>query len=289
MRISGHLALVIGASLLHAVPAAAEAEWIGSYLWSERGDWFGGFSAIEVEPDGLGFVALTDRITLLRGRFDRDASGQISGVQITERGQLLDMEGAELRGRRADSEGLAIGQEGRIFISFEGLARVRVQDGLDGQPTLLPGHEDFDSLISNAALEALAIGPGGELYTIPERSGRSDVDFPVYRYANGEWDIRFSIPRRDAFLVTGADVGPDRMLYVLERDFTGLGFRSRVRRFDLAGGSEEVILETRTGTHDNLEGISVWADAEGLRMTLISDDNFRFILRTEIVEYRIPD
>jgi hypothetical protein len=44
-----------------------------------------------------------------------------------------------------------------------------------------------------------------------------------------------------------------------------------------------------TGTHDNLEGLDVWADAEGLRATMISDDNFRFFQRTEIVDYRLPD
>ena len=76
---------------------------------------------------------------------------------------------------------------------------------------------------------------------------------------------------------------------MLERDFLGIGFRSRVRRFDLTGGNEQVLLETRLRAHDNLEGISVWQDEQGLRMTLISDDNFRAFQRTEIVEYRLTD
>jgi len=43
-------------------------------------------------------------------------------------------------------------------------------------------------------------------------------------------------------------------------------------------------------THDNLEGVSVWRDADGaLRATLVSDDNFRFLQQTEIVEYLLPD
>ena len=48
-------------------------------------------------------------------------------------------------------------------------------------------------------------------------------------------------------------------------------------------------METRLRAHDNLEGISVWQDEQGLRMTLISDDNFRAFQRTEIVEYRLTD
>jgi hypothetical protein len=289
MRIRIFAALIAGALAGHAVPVRAAADLLGTYVWSERGDWFGGFSGIEMDADGNGFVALSDRTTIVRARLTRDAAGLIDGVAITERETLRNVEGGRLRGRRADSEGLAIGPDGRIHISFEGIARVRVQDGFLGSPELLPGPRDFDAMQLNASLESLAIGPDGALYTMPERSGRAGLDFPVYRYRNGTWDIPFTIPRRDAFLVSGADIGPDGMLYVLERDFTGLGFRSRVRRFDLAGGAEETLMETRTGTHDNLEGISVWQDADGLRMTLISDDNFRFIQETELVEYRIRD
>jgi len=72
---------------------------------------------------------------------------------------------------------------------------------------------------------------------------------------------------------------------VLERDFVGLGFRSRVRRFAMDGTDEVTLLETGLLKHDNLEGISVWQDHEALVMTLISDDNFRGLQKTEIVEY----
>jgi hypothetical protein len=142
---------------------------------------------------------------------------------------------------------------------------------------------------TNASLEALAIDSDGTLYTIPERSGGATQPFPVFRLRNGIWDQPFSIPRRGAFLVTGADIGPDGQLYVLERDFLGIGFRSRVRRFDLTGGNEQILLETRLRQHDNLEGISIWQDDQGVRMTLISDDNYRAFQRTEIVEYRLTD
>jgi hypothetical protein len=141
----------------------------------------------------------------------------------------------------------------------------------------------------NSSLEALAIGADGALYTIPERSGRANRPFPVYRFQNGRWDIPFTIPRRDAHLIAGADIGPDGLFYVLERDFTGIGFRTRVRRFALDGMGEETLIDTGNATHDNLEGISVWDDGIGLRITMISDDNFRFFQHTEIVEYRVTD
>ena len=66
-----------------------------------------------------------------------------------------------------------------------------------------------------------------------------------------------------------------------------LGFRTRVRSFDLTGQDERLELQTGIGTHDNLEGIDVWRDAEGrMRVTMISDDNLRpLIQRTEFVDY----
>ena len=54
--------------------------------------------------------------------------------------------------------------------------------------------------------------------------------------------------------------------------------------------NEESLLETATGTHDNLEGVAIWRDNQGrLRATMVSDDNFFALQRTELVEYALPD
>ena len=52
---------------------------------------------------------------------------------------------------------------------------------------------------------------------------------------------------------------------------------------------EEILLTTRPLQYDNLEGIAVWADGQGIRITMVSDDNFLFVQRTELVEYRLRD
>jgi hypothetical protein len=266
------------------------ASRIGAFTWHIAGDKeLGGLSAIEVAADGIGFVALTDRTWLYEGRFQRNRAGEITGIEDVVKHQLRDADGEPLRRPRADSEGLAVGPDGTYYISFEGAARVRRQAGAQGVPEVLPRHPDFETMQNNASLEALAIGPDGALYTIPERSGRADQPFPVYRFRNGVWDIPFTLPRRGAFLVSGADIGPDGRLYIVERDFGGFGFRTRVRRFTLDGGNETVVLETWLGQLDNMEGLSVWQDAQGLRMTLIADDNFNAFQQNLIAEYRLPD
>ena len=147
-------------------------------------------------------------------------------------------------------------------------------------------------LQDNSALEALAIDAQGVLYAVPERSGRLDRPFPVWRRKQGEWDSKLRISRSNGFLVVGADFGPDGRLYVLERFFNGVSaFATRVRSFEVseeALSDEQVLLTTTVGTHDNLEGISVWQNEAGnIRVTMISDDNFRFLQRTEFVEYRL--
>ena len=271
-----------------AVPAQTEVALIGSYTWTSDNPLFGGFSAIEMLDDGNSFVAVSDRGSFITGTIER-TDGQITGIIP---GPLIPMTGPggrALTRPESDSEGLAIAPDGTIYVSFEWMHGIRRFDTVDAPGSELMTTPAFDWMQNNASLEALAIGNDGALYTIPERSGAANQPFPVYRLKDGIWDQPFDIPRRGAFLVAGADIGPDGRLYILERDFVGIGFRNRVRRFDLAGGSEEVLLETRARQHDNLEGISVWRDAWGLRLTMISDDNFVLFQRTELVEYRLTD
>ncbi len=284
IRLFNVLALLVG-----AFPAFAETTLASEFVLRSDDPRFGGLSAIEVTADGTEFVAIGDRGMSVRGMFER-ANGIIADIQITEISPLLDTDGQPLRDDNADSEGLAIDLDGHSFVSFEANHGVREFTKLDEAASAFLTSRSFRQLQTNSSLEALAVDQTGAIYTIPERSGRADRPFPVYRLQRGVWTKPFDIPRRGAFLVVGADFGPDGRLYILERDFVGFGFRSRVRRFDAAGGMEETLLTTGAGKHDNLEGISVWSDEAGnTRLTMVSDDNFRTFQRTEIVEYRIND
>lgn len=285
MNIALQLTLFLPAILL-ALPALSQAEFIGAYTWSDDDPRFGGFSAIEVT--GNSFVAISDRALFITGTFER-SDDQITGITS---GPLIPMTGPggrALTRPESDSEGLAIAPDGTIYVSFEWMHGIRSFADAAAPGSDLMTTSAFDWMQDNASLEALAIDDSGTLYTIPERSGAGNPPFPVYRLKDGVWDQPFTLPRRGSFLVVGADIGPDGLLYVLERDFVGIGFRSRVRRFDLTGAAEAIVLQTRLRSHDNLEGISVWQDDTGLRLTLISDDNLNRFQTTEIVEYRLTD
>lgn len=260
----------------------------GTYIWEHDDPAFGGFSGIEVAPDGLAFFAVSDRGHLATGRFIR-RQGNISDVALDSLVRLRGRARVPLPHAESDSEGLALGPDGRLFISFEWTHGLRERLSEIGETGPLIASGMFAEMQTNSSLEAVAVDADGTLYTIPERSGRATRPFPVYRLQNGVWDIPFALPRRGAFLVSGADIGPDGRLYVLERDFLGLGFRSRVRRFEMDGSGETTLLETGLFTHDNLEGISIWQDGNDLVMTMVSDDNFRRMQRTEIVEYLLTE
>lgn len=285
-----HLIGCISALLLSCSFACAQAELQSEYIWRLDRDSFGGFSGFDLRDDGTSFWILSDRGKAGRGDLIRE-NGEITGVDLKHFYRLKDENGALVSTEFADAEGLTLAAEwGHFFVSFEGIAMVRSFTGLHDPSKILPIHPDFETMQPNSSLEALAMDENGWLYTLPERSGLITKPFPVYRFNGTTWDIPFELPRRGQFLPVGADIGPDGKFYLLERDFTGIGFRSRIRRFDLNGQAEEQILLTTNAQHDNLEGISVWRDADGaIRITMISDDNFHFLQQTEIVEYRLTE
>lgn len=284
-----HPGRLLALILAVAAPPLPAAEFLGTHVWAPDFDGAGGWSALWLDPEGPGFVVLSDRGLWLRGALRRDDQGAIESVEVRDRGPLLRGFGGPLRRSERDAEAIARA-DGAFFVAFEGSkgrGRVDRYDDIARRPRRVEPHPDFRKLGRNSGIEALASGPDGTLYAIPEVPADGGPAFPVYRWRDGAWGRAFTIPRRNGFLAVGADIGPDGRLYLLERRFRGLGFRSRVRSFALGGGDERVEIESPLGRHGNLEGIAVWRDAAGrLRLTMIADDNQRPLLqRTEFVEY----
>lgn len=289
----GLTAAILALGLQGAANPMQPAGFVGAYPLRMDDPRFGGFSGIEVGGDGRHVHVLSDRGTWTEGEIARDAQGRITGVSLRPVAALKGTGEAPLKRSRADSEGIALAPDGSFYISFEGVARLLHYARLDGPAVNLPSPAAFARMPKNASLEALAVDGRGRLYTLPEDTRPAGADFPVWRWDGRDWSQPFTLPRRGEFLPVGADFGPDGRLYVLERAFYGLGgFASRVRAFTLRPeglAAEEVVLQTDPGVHDNLEGLSVWRDPGGaIRLTMVSDDNHKFYLRNEIVEYRIP-
>jgi hypothetical protein len=275
-----------------AQPQELRATYLGSFTWSLNAPWFGGFSGLELSADGKDMMVLSDKGNLLDARISRDG-GRITAIQAGKIRPLKSSTGARLTGRISDSEGLAIAPDGTIYVSFEGVHRVARYGSPSSPAIVLNRPRAFHDLPLNGSLEPLAIDSRGRLYTLPERGADKNGRIPVYSWNGNRWSQPFLLASRGDFLPVGADFGPDGRFYLLERAFGIFGFRTRIRRWDLTETqalNEQTLLQTSAGTHDNLEGIAIWRGATGrLRATMVSDDNFMFFQKTELVDYALPD
>lgn len=293
MRRRSGLALIAALVLVGGASPSAPGQltgFMGSYDWVQDDPLFGGLSGLELSADGLSLTALSDRGAIVRASVTRDVEGRITAVHANPATLLTLPPGTVPEDFRFDTEGLAIAPDGTLYVSSEFVTRVIRYDPADKTPQVLPIPREFTAMPLNGGPEALAIDADGTLYTMPEETDRADGAYPVYRFRNGAWDQPYLIPGDRSFLPVGADFGPDGRLYLLERQFRGLGgFATRVRRIE-PGKTDELLVQTPPGTFSNLEGIAVWTAPDGgLRMTLVSDDNFLSLLGTELVEFRVPD
>ncbi|MCG7494194.1 esterase-like activity of phytase family protein [Thalassobius sp. Cn5-15] len=266
--------------------------FLSRHVWHENFEGFGGLSGFELAENGQDFLAITDRMMLIEGKLLRSGSADaLAGVEITRHAPLEIPRDLHRKAWLRDSEGLAQLPDGTLYVSLEHIHQVWRYPHAFGAPLALPQHADFRGFPRNAGMEALAVDRHGQIYAVPESVPRKRPNLPLYRLGAGGWQILYYIEASDDFDPVGADFGPDGLFYLLERRFTGIGFRSRLRRFDLNrfDPAGEVLLSTGTRVHDNLEGLSIWRDANGvIRATMLADDNFKFFQTSEIVEYALP-
>ena len=285
------LVALIGALLSWTEARAGSLEFIGAAtLETEE---IIGLSGIEVAPNGSEFLAIGDRGWFVTGNFVRGADGVIEEIVLGRIGPILGHTGQPVSARRvgdwADTEGLAIAPDGSIWISFERWAHVFRYESLDRPGAWTGTHPDFDDMRDNRQLEALAIAPDGAVYTFPELP--RDEGFPAYRNEGQAWVIDGHVPAADGFSIVGADFDDDGTLFILERKLVlGLWWQSRILRIrDRDFAAPEVLWTSESGDFYNLEGISVWHDDAGLRLTLVSDDNGNPREPTQFVEFRLTE
>ena len=283
------VALII--SLLVPVPGWSDTlELIGRFAWETES--VIGISGIEITEAGNGFLSVSDRGWWLEGRFQRDGD-RIVGVQITRLDSITGQDGLPVPARRVGdlsaAEGLALAPDGTAWVSFERWAHVWWFKEPFARANWVKDHPTFYDHADNWQLEAMAIHPNGTVYAFSEKP--LIEGFPIYRLSDlKRWTIESYLPERDVFAIVGADFDEDGTLYLLERKLVvGLWWQSRIRRVRLGGTLDEAIWTSERGAFGNLEGLSVWRDAKGLRLTLVSDNNGSETKPTEFVEFRLTE
>ena len=290
VRVCRALALLTGVALAASTAHAESGYAVDKprfFEWYIDDDEFGGFSGILVEDGGRTLSALSDHGTLFTGTIER-TDGAIFSVSDAKAHPLNDP-GRPFTPFQRDAEGLARAPRGELIVIFESYTRVEKYAQLGQRARSLHHWEAFKELFGNESFEAGSYLPDGRLVVIVEGSGKGDTT-DAYTYDEIFWDGPYKFPISDGFAISGADLGPDGRLYVLDRKFSiTRGFKSRIRSFAFDGEemTERTLFEGKLG---NAEGIAVWEnDAGEATMTLITDNGFGKREKTYLIEFDLRD
>jgi hypothetical protein len=274
----------------------------GLVLTSDSKD-FGGLSGIDLEPDGKGFMMISDEGHWLTGQITYEGSSP-SGLSNVRQGPIRGLGGRVLSKKRdLDAEACAILDgnlaRGTVLIGFERnhrIGRYPVIDRVIQPPTaFLKMPAEARQMKTNLGLEAVGVLRGGPLkgtiIGISERFPSGDGNHVGWLWINGE-PQRFGLKNIDGFDITDVNSLADGTVLVLERRFRwteGVKLQLRlIRPEELQPGTliqGDVLLSVDMGFDiDNMEGLGVHRTSRGETiLTLISDDNFNPILQRSIL------
>ena len=276
-------------------------EYRGGVVLSSRHHHFGGLSGLDVSPDGARMTAVSDRGYWITARLIYDDGGRLVGVADAAIHKMVNNRGRPLILGWGDAEDIARLADGRLAVSFEVHHRVLLYpgDGARGdsraRPLAMP--PDLNEAPSNGGIEALAALTGGRLLAVTEelRDGAGGVRgwllspdgaaaHPIgYRLEGSFHPVSFAT-------LPGGDV------LALERRFNFIGgFGARLTRIDGAAikpgatlAGREIARLDPPLTVDNFEAVAVRRAADGsIRVYLLSDDNFRLLQRTLLLQFRL--
>ena len=270
-------------------------------------DRFGGWSGLMVEPDGA-LLALSDRAALLRARFVMDENQIPTGLENGVMGVLRDEGGDQAPRLRSDAEGLARLPNGMYVVSFETPARIGFYNfGAEGAHAPLrlgPALARTAKLNLHYQLESVTTLTNGDLLVGSERGFNGGDKAVLWRVPTSEapsanpiepW-TKLKLPRD--LSLTDLAAAPDGSVFALFRQFTPyIGARAQIWRYEFneqdgkahAKGQMLASLEAPFPV-DNYEGLAVTSRPDGgLRLYVISDDNFRKRQRTLLLALDLDD
>jgi hypothetical protein len=264
---------------------------------------FGGLSAIRVAPDGAHFISLSDHGRWFRGRLTYEGARPV-GIADAVMAPILGPDGQALAAHGwHDTESIAE-DGGTLYVGIEGVNQI-VQfdygkDGLLARGHPIPVPPGIRTLPLNQGLEALVFVPrdqpmGGTLIAISERGLDKMGNLRAF-LIGGAAPGTFAIKRIEKFDITDAALLPDGDLLILERSFSWPeGLFVQIRRIRIGDIKPDAVVDGPVLFEadlrfqiDNMEGLAVHQTPDGeIVLTLVSDDNFSAIQRTEVLQFTL--
>jgi hypothetical protein len=271
--------------------------------------YFGGYSAIAVDPDGRSLLAISDAGTWMKASLDYDGR-KLKGLSDVAIGPVLGADGKPLLSdAERDSEGMTLvdgnTRQGTVYVSFERkhrIARYPFTADRFGPPSgTIPLPAAAKGMTANCGIEAMTmIRTGklkGTLVAFAERLVDKNGNLRGW-LIGGPTPGEIVLKRLAGFDVTDAAALPDGGIVLLERRFRySEGVKTRVRRIaasELKRGAPimgEVLLDADDSLNiDNMEAIAANTGASGETvLTIMSDDNFSALQRTLIMQFTLPE
>jgi hypothetical protein len=264
---------------------------------------FGGLSAIRIEPDGAQFISLSDHGRWFKGRLSYEGARPI-GIAQAVMAPILGPDGQALAAHGwHDTESIA-DDGGTLYVGIEGVNQiVRFDYGKDG--LLARGHPipvppGIRTLPLNKGLEALVFLPrnrpmGGTLIAISERGLDNAGNLRAF-LIGGPAPGTFAIKRIEQFDISDAALLPSGDLLILERSLSWPeGLLVQIRRIQIGDVKPGAVVDGPAIFKadlrfeiDNMEGLAVHQTPAGETvLTLISDDNFSALQRTELLQFTL--
>ncbi|MBM3566670.1 MAG: hypothetical protein FJX42_11235, partial [Alphaproteobacteria bacterium] len=140
-----------------AQTAVGKLKYRGGVLLKSPEDRFGGFSALAVSPDGQRLIALSDKGHRLDAKILYTPDGNLAGLAEGDLGSLAGEDGRPLsHPSERDAEGMAVGPQGEIIVSFERNHRfLRYRPG-QTTPERIPAPEELAHAPENGGVEGIA-------------------------------------------------------------------------------------------------------------------------------------
>jgi hypothetical protein len=272
-----------------------------------RSIYFGGYSAIALDPSGASLLAICDAGTWLKANLDYDGR-KLKGLSDVVLGPVLGTGGKRLLDdEERDSEAMTLvegdTQQGTAYVSFERkhrIARYPFTTDRFGPPSgTIPLPPGAKAMSANRGIEAMTMIRAGKLKgtlvafseRLPDKNGNL-----TGWLIGGPTPGKISLKPIGGFDITDAAALPDGGLVILERRFRySEGIQMRIRRIapsELRPGAViegEVLLEANDRLNiDNMEAIAAYRRASGETIiTLMSDDNFSGLQRTLIMQFAL--
>jgi hypothetical protein len=275
--------------------------WRGGISMTANSANFGGWSDLQVAPDGKTLTSIADVGSWLTATVEYDGEGNLIGLKDGRIGSLRDLDGKPLVEKdNADAEGMALLPDGSWLVSFERHHRIWHYPTLDGVPTAINLPEDFGRQPWNGGVETITALPDGRLIAISEEYEVSPgllagwLGQPVGKDRYTWQSFRYTkIPD---FNPTAIRPLPSGGFVLLERAFDFVhGVRIRILQADAADFRPGNVVTAREIARlasplavDNLEGVSAITGPRGETLLwLISDDNFNTLQRNLLLLFEL--